>query len=202
MKISFLKLGWRSLTRDLRAGELRLLMVAVTLAVAALTAVGFFADRLKGGLQRDARQLLGGDAVVVSDNPIPAAFIEQARTLGLQQAQNLSFPTMARATDAQGGQIKLVALKAVEAGYPLRGNLRLSLSAAPDAPVTTERAAPPPGQVWVEAAVLEALNLQVGDALLLGDSSLRIARVLVNEPDRGAGFMNFSARVMMNMGDI
>jgi len=202
MKISFLKLGWRSLTRDLRAGELRLLMVAVTLAVAALTAVGFFADRLKGGLQRDARQLLGGDAVVVSDNPIPAAFIEQARTLGLQQAQNLSFPTMARATDAQGGQIKLVALKAVEAGYPLRGNLRLSLSAAPNAAVTTVRAAPPPGQVWVEAAVLEALNLQVGDALLLGDSSLRIARVLVNEPDRGAGFMNFSPRVMMNMGDI
>ncbi|MBU4506712.1 MAG: hypothetical protein KJ740_09995, partial [Gammaproteobacteria bacterium] len=75
MKISFLQLGWRSLTRDLRAGELRLLMVAVTLAVAALTAVGFFADRLKGGLQRDARQLMGGDAVVVSDNPIPEAFL-------------------------------------------------------------------------------------------------------------------------------
>jgi putative ABC transport system permease protein len=50
----FLKLGWRTLLRDLRAGELRLLIVAVTLAVAALTAVGFFADRLKGGLQRDA----------------------------------------------------------------------------------------------------------------------------------------------------
>ena len=202
MTISFLTLGLRGLQRDLRAGELRLLMVAVTLAVAALTAVGFFADRLKGGLQRDARQLLGGDAVVVSDNPIPAAFIEQARTLGLQQAQNLTFPTMARATEAQGGQIKLVALKAVEAGYPLRGNLRLSLSAAPGAPVTTERAAPPSGHVWVEAAVLEALNLQVGDALLLGDSSLRITRVLVFEPDRGAGFMNFSPRVMMNMGDM
>lgn len=202
MQISFLKLGWRSLSRDLRAGELRLLMVAVTLAVAALTAVGFFADRLKGGLQRDARQLLGGDAVVVSDNPIPAAFLEQARTLGLQQAQNLTFPTMARAPDALGGQIKLVALKAVEPGYPLRGNLRLSLSATPGAPQTTERAVPPPGQVWVEAAVLESLNLQVGDTLLLGDSTLQIERVLVNEPDRGAGFMNFSSRVMMNLADV
>lgn len=68
MNASF-RLGWRTLWRDLRAGELRLLIVAVVLAVAALTAVGFFADRLKGGLQRDARQLLGGDAVVVSDNP-------------------------------------------------------------------------------------------------------------------------------------
>jgi putative ABC transport system permease protein len=65
-------LSWRSLWRDLRAGDLRLLIVAVALAVAALTAVGFFADRIKGGLQRDARQLLGGDAVVSSDNPPPA----------------------------------------------------------------------------------------------------------------------------------
>ena len=71
--------GWRTLWRDVRAGELRLLIVAVTLAVGALTAVGFFADRLQGGLQRDARQLLGGDAVISSDNPTPRRFIDQAR---------------------------------------------------------------------------------------------------------------------------
>jgi putative ABC transport system permease protein len=118
----FLRLGWRTLWRDLRAGDLRLLMLAVTLAVAALTAVGFFADRLKNGLQRDARQLLGGDAVVSSDQPTPQAFIDKALSLGLQTAANLSFPTMARATEAQGGAAKLVALKAVAPGYPLRGS--------------------------------------------------------------------------------
>jgi len=200
MHISFLTLGWRSLRRDLRAGELRLLMVAVTLAVAALTAVGFFADRLKGGLQRDARQLLGGDAVVVSDNPIPPAFMAQAARLGLQQAGNLTFPTMARAPDAQGGQIKLVALKAVEAGYPLRGSLRLS--AAPGAVDVAVQGVPPPGRVWVDAAVLDALGLRVGDALLLGELPLQIEQVIVVEPDRGAGFMNFSPRVMMNLADV
>ena len=115
MNASF-RLGWRTLWRDLRAGELRLLIVAVLLAVAALTAVGFFADRLKGGLQRDARQLLGGDAVVVSDNPTPAAFIAQARAFGLEGSGTYGFPTMARADDAQGGASKLVALKAVAAG--------------------------------------------------------------------------------------
>src|SRR5215213_4152778 len=93
-------LGWRTLWRDLRAGELRLLIVAVTLAVAALTAVGFFADRLNGGLARDARQLIGGDAVISSDNPTPAAFLDKARALGLKTAGTLGFPTMARATDA------------------------------------------------------------------------------------------------------
>ncbi len=121
-----LRLGWRTLLRDLRAGELRLLIVAVLLAVAALTAVGFFADRLKGGLQRDARQLLGGDAVLASDNPTPPAFVERARALGLQGASTYGFPTMARAPEAQGGASKLVALKAVAAGYPLRGSLLVS----------------------------------------------------------------------------
>src|SRR3954469_14956216 len=95
---SFL-LGWRTLRRDLRAGELRLLLVAVTLAVAALSAVGFFADRLKGGLARDARQLIGGDAVVVSDSPTPKAFRERAAQLGLQGVTSTVFPTMARAPD-------------------------------------------------------------------------------------------------------
>ena len=121
MNASASTLGWRNLWRDLRAGELRLLMVAVTLAVAALTAVGFFSDRLQGGLQRDARQLLGGDAVVVSDHAPATVWAEQARALGLQSALTLSFPTMGRAGDAQGGATRLVALKAVEPGYPLRG---------------------------------------------------------------------------------
>ena len=110
MNLTFLSLGWRTLWRDWRAGELRLLLVAVTLAVAALTAVGFFADRLQGGLERDARQLLGGDVVIVSDQPAPALFTQQAQMWGLQSATTLSFPTMARASDAQGGAAKLVAL--------------------------------------------------------------------------------------------
>jgi putative ABC transport system permease protein len=200
MKISFLQLGWRSLTRDLRAGELRLLMVAVTLAVAALTAVGFFADRLKGGLQRDARQLMGGDAVVSSDNPIPEAFLAQVKSLGLQQTINLSFPTMARAPELAGGGIKLVSLKVVAEGYPLRG--RLQVSEQPDSAGALTRDIPQPGQVWVDAALLEALEVPIGGDLLLGDSTFKVSRIIVNEPDRGAGFMNFAPRVMINQADV
>jgi len=200
MQISFLKLGWRSLGRDLRAGELRLLMVAVTLAVAALTAVGFFADRLKGGLQRDARQLMGGDAVVVSDNPMPEAFLQKASALGLQQTQHLSFPTMARAPEAQGGAIKLVALKVVAPGYPLRGRLRVSDQPGVSGALTSD--IPQPGEAWVDAALLDALDLPIGAELLLGDSAFKLTRIIVNEPDRGAGFMNFSPRVMINQSDV
>ncbi len=194
------QLGWRTLWRDLRAGELRLLIVAVTLAVAALTAVGFFADRLKGGLTRDARQLLGGDAVVSSDNPTPQAFLDKARSLGLQSVVTLGFPTMARAPEAQGGGAKLVALKAVPAGYPLRGNL--TVASQPEAPGASTRDIPARGEAWVDGPVLDVLELKVGDPLLLGDARLRIGRIIVTEPDRGAGFVNFAPRVMINEADL
>ncbi len=200
MNLSFFRLAWRTLWRDLRAGELRLLLLAVTLAVAALTSVGFFADRLQGGLKRDAAQLLGGDVVVASDTPTPPAFAAHARELGMQTVSTMGFPTMARASDAQGGAAKLVALKSVQAGYPLRGSL--TVAAEGGAPGEKTRDIPAPGEVWVDAPLLEALNLRIGDALLLGDAQLRIARTIVTEPDRGNGFMSFAPRAMLNMADI
>ena len=200
MNISFWQLAWKTLWRDLRAGQLRLLILAVTLAVAALTAVGFFADRLKSGMQRDARQLLGGDAVIVSDQPTPARLQVLAKQNGLQAAGSLSFPTMARAGEAQGGATRLAALKAVVAGYPLRGQLTVSTQAG--GPATATRDIPAPGEVWVDPALLEALALQVGDALLLGESSLRITRLIGIEPDRGAGFVNFAPRALINQADL
>ena len=175
-------------------------MVAVALAVAALTAVGFFADRLQGGLARDARQLLGGDAVVSSDQPTPQAFVDKARSLGLQAATTSTFPTMARAPDAQGGASKLVAFKAVPPGYPLRGSLTVA-QAAQAAGVQT-REIPAGGQAWVDASLLDALNLSIGDTLLLGDAQMKVARVIVTEPDRGAGFSSFAPRVMVNAADV
>jgi putative ABC transport system permease protein len=197
---SFWQLGWRTLWRDWRAGELRLLVLAVTLAVAALTAVGFFADRLQNGLERDARALIGGDAVVSSDNATPAQFEAQARSLGLQSTQTLGFPTMGRAAEAQGGAARLVALKAVSPGYPLRGSVRVATE--PGAPDEATADIPAPGTAWVDAALLVALDLQMGQPLLLGDASFTLARVIVVEPDRGAGFMSFAPRVMLNAADL
>jgi len=193
-------LAWRQLARDFRAGELRLLMVAVTLAVAALSAVGFFADRLNHGLARDARQLLGGDAIISSDQPASPAFAAKAREMGLTVATTAAFPSMGRAGDDKGGATRLVAVKAVSAAYPLRGQMRLS--GGPGTSESFAARAPDAGTVWVDPGLLDALNLKVGDALLLGDASLRITQSIVAEPDRGAGFASFSPRVMLNQSDL
>jgi putative ABC transport system permease protein len=193
-------LAWRQTLRDFRAGELRLLVVAVMLAVAALTAVGFFADRLNAGLARDAGQLLGGDALVASDQPTPAAFVERARAEGLNLTTTVVFPSMARADDAQGGASRLVSLKAVNAGYPLRG--RVILQGTQGGAGEPAADIPAPGTAWVDPGLLDALQLAGGDPLLLGDARLTIARVIATEPDRGAGFMSFAPRVMINAADL
>src|SRR3990167_7241021 len=171
LSVSFWSLGWRSLWRDWRAGELRLLLLGVTLAGGALTGGGGFADRLQGGV-----------------------------ALGLQTTQTLGFPTMGRARDEEGGAARLVALKAVGEGYPLRGSLRVA--EAPQGPDAATRDIPAPGTAWVDAALLVALDLSVGQPLLLGDAQLSVTRVIVLEPDRGAGFMSFAPRVMINTADL
>ena len=148
------QLGWRNLWRDFRSGELNLLVLSVVLAVAALSAVGFFSDRLQAGLWRDARQLIGGDAVVVSDKPTAENFLQKAQQLGLKTNATLSFPSMARADDAQGGETKLVALKAVSEGYPLRGQLTLlsveGASPSDNSKSQVTRQVPSSGQAWVD----------------------------------------------------
>ena len=201
------QLGLRNLWRDLRSGELNLLIVSVVLAVAALTAVGFFSDRLQAGLWRDARQLLGGDAVVVSDKPTAEYFQKKAQEFGLKTNATLSFPSMARADDAKGGETKLVALKAVSEGYPLRGQMSLQNSHSGGAPnnqpaTRLTRDVPQAGQAWVDPSLLEVMNLQVGDAIWLGDKSFQIAALIHREPDRGAAFMNFAPRVMIHQADV
>ena len=197
-------MAWHNGSRNWRAGRWRLMVVAVALAVAALTAVGFFADRLQGGLARDAGALLGGDAVVRSDEQPPQAILDLAVASGLATSTSIRFPTMARAPDAFGGEARLVSLKTTDQRYPLRGNLRVA-DGTTEALLSTDRAVsggPPVGQAWADASLLESLNITVGDSIWLGATELKMTQVITLESDRGGGFMSFSPRLMINAQDI
>jgi putative ABC transport system permease protein len=195
--------GVRAFVRDWRAGELRLLVLSLVVAVAAMTSVGFFIDRLRAGLERDAAQLLGADLVVISDLPIAPGYFDEARRLGLQSAETVGFPSMALSvppTASAEPATQLTSVKAASTGYPLRGSLRTA--AAPGAPDAAATALPGPGEVWVDAALLPALGVRVGDAITLGDRQFRIARLVTLEPDRGISFVNLSPRVLMRQDDL
>ncbi len=205
-----IKLGWAMLGRDRRAGELRLLLLSLVVAVTAMTSVGFFIDRLRSGLERDAAQLLGADLVLNADQPIAAGVREEAIKRGLTIAETVSFTSMALAnadaadqtnTDAQAAfKSQLASVKAVSSGYPLRGKLRVA--AAPAAPDAIAQDEPAVGTVWVDSALLPALGIKMGDSIQLGDKQFKVDRVITLEPDRSLSFINLAPRVMLPLSDL
>lgn len=146
--LSLLAQAWRMTVRDWRAGELRLLAMALVIAVASVSSVGFLADRIRQALERDAAQLLGGDVVLISDNRVDPGPLEEARRLGLSVTENLQFPSMASVGTGDAARSQLAALKAVRPGYPLRGSLRVA--DGPTAPDEPTREIPAPGTAWVD----------------------------------------------------
>ena len=184
------------LARDWRAGELRVLAAALVIAVASVTSVAFFADRVSQALVRDAHQLLGADLVLVSDHPWKAEVREQMQAHGLDQAQALNFISMAFA----GERNQLAGVKAITPSYPLRGRLRIAPApAAADAPAEH---GPEKGTVWLDEQLVSGLNAPVGSRIRLGRAELRVAAVLTLEPERSANFFNIAPRLMMNAEDV
>ncbi|MFZ6766265.1 ABC transporter permease [Undibacterium sp. Di26W] len=184
--------------RDWRAGELRFLLIALMVAVGSLASVGFFTDRMRSGLNRDAHQLLGADLLVGADQPINPEWRVEAEKRGFKIAETLAFPSMALAGKGDDAISKLVSLKAVSNDYPLRGNLKLNKG---EAEIATSDV-PPSGTVWVDPALLSALNLKLGEKIKLGELQLTVTQTIASEPDRGAGFMNFAPRAMISLKDI
>ncbi len=199
-----LKLALNMTRRDWRAGQLRFLLVALVVAVAALSAVGFFVDRLRGGLNRDAHQLLGADLVLNADQPVDPAWRREAARRGLLMADTVTFPSMAQAGEGEQSLSQLAAVKAVSPGYPQRGSLKISTQPeqAADSVGTPTRAVPAPGTVWIDSSVLGSLNVKVGGSLRLGDKTFTVAQLIAAEPDRGASFLNFAPRVMLALSDL
>ncbi|MFC3459255.1 ABC transporter permease [Massilia haematophila] len=194
----------RMTARDWRAGELRFLLVALIVAVSALSSVGFFIDRMRAGLNRDANQLLGADLVINADQPVAAAWRAEAQRRGLLLADTVTFPSMAQGGEGEDSQAQLASIKAVSAGYPLRGELRITTDPedASQALGTKTQAIPTPGTVWVDANLLPAIGVKVGGTLQLGDRRFTIAQLVAAEPDRGASFANFAPRVLLNAADL
>lgn len=187
---------WRSLWRELRSGELRLLFAALVVAVAAVTAVSFVGDRVHNALQREAQQMMGGDLIVIGDHSLPENQLAEARRRQLSIAETLLFPSM---VIGQGGA-QLADIKAVSATYPLRGKLEIQPSA--DELASAVAHGPAQGTVWVDERLAAALNARAGDELRVGRQSFRVSAVLTREPDRGFSFFSLAPRLMMHLDDI
>jgi putative ABC transport system permease protein len=188
--------SWRALRRNWRAGELKVLAGALVIAVASITSVGFFTDRVRLAMSHQAAELLAADLVVSASHPPLAEWQQHAQQLQLRTARTTSFPSVV----LSGDNTQLVDVKAVSVGYPLRGALRVA-----ETPFGAERVAPgipAPGTIWADARLMDALGLKVGATLDLGALHFKIADVLAYEPDRGGNMFSFAPRVLMNDADL
>ena len=201
----------RMLRRDARAGELRLLVAALVVAVAALTAVGFFTDRVRQSLEREATQLLGADLVLVSDRPWPDQIKQEAIERGLRYADTRTFPSMVGTVGMAERRVQLSEIKSVSEGYPLRGELRVSHPVGAEVLASNSRAQqqdriaegiPASGSAWIDERLALVLGVQPGDSLQLGRIVLRITALLTYEPDRGVNFFSVAPRVLINAADL
>lgn len=193
-----LALGWRQLRRDLAAGEIRILIAALVLAVVAVTAVGFVTDRAERALVLEANRLLGGDAVVRADAPITGAVAQASRAPGLQRAQTVELNSMIRVGAASTGNLRLGDLQALGAGYPLRGSFVIA-----DARQSrTATAVPAAGTVWMSRAGADTLGAKIGDPVQLGTRRFRLDALVEQEPGAAFDYFNVAPKVFLNLDDL
>lgn len=190
-------LAVRQLRRDFRLSEYLVLVCALILAVAAVTSVGFFANRVERAMASQAATLLAADAQLRS----PRRFSEELRARALIDqlsiADVIEFPSVVLNDD---GDTALVSVKAVSDGYPLRGEVRLSRELY--GTDTAAQAIPVSGEVWLDPRLAGALSLNVGDELALGDISVRASEFIAFEPDAAGDVFQMAPRLIMNAVDL
>ena len=190
-------LSWRLLAREWRSGELGILLAALVLAVSVVVGVSSFVDRLQSALLSESARFLAADMVVVSRTPIPEEWIDQAEQMTLQTSLGVGFPSMAV---ADADHMALVSVKAVSAGYPLRGELLWSNEAYGD--ILRDGAIPEQGEVWLAPRLFALLGLTTGDTLMVGEANLTVTGAVRGEPDATTAVFGFGPRLLMNTLDI
>ncbi|MCG8369394.1 MAG: ABC transporter permease, partial [Proteobacteria bacterium] len=186
----------RSFGRELRSGEVLVLLAAVGLAVAALTAVGFLTDRIGKAVARQANEVLAADLRLRSQAPVPDKWRDLAAQYDLATADTMSFPSVV----FHGDESALSSIKVVSDGYPLRGAVRVA-----DTLFGEEREVdgiPAAGRVWADGALLARVGADVGAVLDIGELRLEVTAVLTYRPDQSIGFASLAPTVIVNSADI
>jgi len=194
--VNALAIALRTLLREWKSGELGVLVLAITVAVAALTGVGFLVDRIGIAVDNQAGEVLAADLRLESPQPIDASAINEAKRRGLQMASSTGMFSVV----FNGDESQLTAVRAVSAEYPLRG--KVMLSDEPFGPATVVHGNPARGEVWPDSRLAAALGAGIGTELSIGASRFRVSRILISRPDQGATFIDLAPSLLMNEADI
>lgn len=189
-------LAFKQLIREIRSGELRILLVALLLTITISTAIGYFSARLHASMESRAGEFLAADLVLRSNENANDEQLKLAEQLGLSHATTVNFSTVLLNED----DLQLVAVKAADINYPLRGKLKIQDNLESDEYEVNE--GPKSGEAWVESRLLYALGLDIGDMIDVGKLSLKITKIITYAPDRAGSFYSLNPFVLMNRNDL
>jgi len=176
------------LLQSFRTGGLYLLIIALSLAISATTALKFSNDQVKNAVSLQASQMLGADLVLSNNEPIEQSWKKRAEQLGLKQTNVTLFSSMAHTQD----QFVMVNVKAIEPLFPLRGQLEIE-------PKTR---AIQSGEVWLSQRAADLLKVKRGDIVSIADGTFRFSGVIVRDSNQELGFSGFSPTVIIHQADI
>lgn len=191
-----LRLAMLALLRDGKSGELRVLMLALLVAVSALTAVGFFTSRVSLAVDQQAGEVLAADLRLQSRAPLDREYFKLAADAGLSSAEVSTFPSVVFKGEASA----LTAVRAVSSGYPLRG--RLKVATVPFGPAQEVDTLPGRGEAWIEARLFGQLDARIGDRVRVGSTELTLTKVLDYRPDQGSQFVDLAPSLLMRLDDV
>ncbi|AVN19081.1 ABC transporter permease [Acinetobacter pittii] len=176
------------LLQSFRTGGLYLLIIALSLAISATTALKFSNDQVKNAVSLQASQMLGADLVLSNNEPIEQQWKKKVEQLGLKQTNVTLFSSMAHTQD----QFVMVNVKAIEPLFPLRGQLEIEPSAK----------AIQSGEVWLSQRAADLLKVKLGDTVSIADGTFRFSGVIVRDSNQELGFSGFSPTVIIHQADI
>lgn len=182
--------------RAWRGGELGLLCIALSLAVASVSGIAGFSERLQATMATQSRTFLAADHVLTSPRPIEPEWLDKARSEGLRTAQLVAFRTMVYASE----EMLLVSMRAASSPYPLRGELRAAKQMFADGEGVEH--GPLAGEVWLDSRAMATLGITLGQTVEVGEKALVATRVLVDEPDRSSALNIYGPRGLMNLEDL
>lgn len=181
--MNIIRLALNMTKYEIRTRVWGIMVAAIALAVTFLTLFYFYTERIELAIQRESSKLLGGDLVVISNNPLAADWKKQAVDDGLKTAEVVTVQTMMR----HGDNMQLVNLQAVSQTYPLVGTYQLNLK---------------PYEILVEPRVLTQMKLKTGNQVSIGDANYKINHVITSDVDTLTTGFALAPRVMMQLGDL
>jgi putative ABC transport system permease protein len=190
------KLALKLFPRMLRSKAFVLLLSALTIACATISAISLFIERIDNTLNNEAASFIAADAKVRGSAEIPDKWLNLAAKNGLRTSKFISF----RAMTFSNTSMTLTQVKAVDDHYPLKGILQTGLAIGEE--VKDVRRGPKSGYAWLAPRLFAALEITPGDKIKVGNAEFIAEAAIIKEPDSAQSAFGVEPRVMIHRDDV